>query len=238
MTTTTSFSLASLLLLAVLTAPASAQSTTGPAGHWEGTIQVPGQELAIQVDLASKAADTWEGAITIPTQNLKAFPLSAITVKDGAVGFAMKGVPGDPKFLGKLSADSHSISGDFSQGGGSFPFTLAWKGEATITPAAKSTPITKDLEGTWEGALDAGGTVLRLVVTLTNHDDGATGIIVSLDQGGGEIPIATVAQAGSHLTLTVSTIGASYEGDLKDGQLVGTWTQGAGKFPLTFKRKS
>ena len=28
------------------------------------------------------------------------------------------------------------------------------------------------------------------------------------------------------MTLLVSVIGASYEGDLKDGALAGTWTQG------------
>jgi hypothetical protein len=36
--------------------------------------------------------------------------------------------------------------------------------------------------------------------------------------------------------LTVSSIGATYEGDLKAGQIEGTWAQGPKSYPLVFKR--
>jgi hypothetical protein len=80
--------------------------------------------------------------------------------------------------------------------------------------------------------------VLRLVLKLSNQPGGATGTLVSLDQGGGEIPIASIAQTGSHLKLIVSTIDGLYEGDLKDGQISGTWTQRGNSLPLVFKRAS
>ena len=234
----TAFPLVAFFLMAVLPGAAPAESTTGPAGHWEGTIEVPGQPLAIQVDSVSRTAGTWEGFITIPAQGVKHFPLAAVTARDGAVGFVMKGVPGDPTFRGTLSKDGRTVSGDYSQGGVTLPFTLAWKGDAVLEPAAKSTPITADVAGTWEGTLDVNGTSLRLVTTLTNHEDGATGTLVSVDQGGVEIPIATIVQAAGHVTLTVSAVGAQDQGDLKNGQLVGTWKQGPGSHPLVFKRKS
>ena len=85
------------------------KSPSGPVGHWEGPIQVPGQELAISVDLALNAEARWEGTIAIPTQNVKALPLSDITVKGSAVGFAMKGVPGDPQFAGTVSKDGRQV---------------------------------------------------------------------------------------------------------------------------------
>ena len=66
---------------------AAAQSATQPAGHWEGSIEVPGQALAIVVDLAPRD-EKWVGTISIPAQNLKGFPLSDITVIGSAVGFA------------------------------------------------------------------------------------------------------------------------------------------------------
>lgn len=235
---TSSVPLVAFVLLAVLPGPAPAQSATGPAGHWEGTIGVPGQALAIQVDLVSRTAGTWEGAITIPAQGVKSFPLAQVTAKDGVVGFVMKGVPGDPTFRGTLSKDGRSIAGDYKQGDVALPFTLAWKGDAVMAPAARSTPITADVAGTWEGALDVNGTTLRLVATLTNHDDGATGTVVSVDQGGVEIPIATIVQAAAHVTLTLTAINAVFEGDLKSGQLLGTWKQGPGSLPLVFKRKT
>ena len=69
--------------------------------------------------------DKWEGAIGIPTQGLKAFPLAEIVVKDSGVSFAMKGVPGEPRFRGTLSPDAKSLSGEFLQGDASLPFALA-----------------------------------------------------------------------------------------------------------------
>ena len=141
-------------ILALAThAAAFAQSATSPARHWEGAIDVPGQALAIEVDLASKDG-AWMGTITIPAQNLKGFPLSDITVAGTSLGFAMKGVPGGPTFAGTLSADGKAIAGDFTQGGGTIRFNLAWKGDAKFEEPPKSTEITKDLAGTWEGSLD------------------------------------------------------------------------------------
>ena len=197
--------LVALLLTTAGRGIAAAQSTTGPAGHWEGSIEVPGQALAIVVDLAPKEGQPWVGTISIPAQNLKAFPLSDITVEASAVGFAMKGVPGDPRFKGTLSADGKSIAGEFSQGGGSLPFTLAWKGEAKIEEPPKSTEITKDLEGSWEGPLDVNGIVLHLVLKLANQPGGATGVLVSVDQGGVEIPVTSITQTGSQLKFTITT---------------------------------
>ena len=213
-----------------------AQPTTGLTGHWEGAIQVPGQELKIQIDLTG-SGEKWEGTITIPAQNLKGFPLADINVQAETVRFSMKGVPGDPQFKGVVSKDAQTLSGDFSQGGGTVPFTLIRTGDAKIEPLPKSTPITKDLEGSWAGALDVDGNVLRLTLKLSNQADGpAAGTLVSVDQGGGEIPITAVIQKGTHLTLNVRAISGTYEGDFKDGQLTGTWTQGPRTLPLVFKR--
>ena len=98
-------------------------------------------------------------------------------------------------------------------------------------------PLAKELEGSWEGALDAGGQSLRLVVKLSNGTDGlATGTMVSVDQGSGDIPLAAVIQSGARLRFIVPSVRGGYEGELKDGQLVGTWSQGAASLPLTLKR--
>jgi hypothetical protein len=224
-----------LVILTVSSAVAFAQPAAAPAGHWEGAIQIPGQELKIEVDLA-KAGDKWEGTISIPAQGLKGFSLSSLTVQGDSVSFTMKG-PGDPTFTGTLSKDAKTLSGTFAQGGGSIPFALTRTGEAKIEPLPKSTPITKDLEGSWEGAVDVDGTTLRLVLKLANGTDGAaTGTLVSVDQGGVEVPIAAVIQTGAQLKLLLPTIAGTYEGALKDGQLTGTWTQGPRSWPLVLKR--
>ena len=57
---------------------ALAQSSASASGHWEGNIDVPGQPLAISVELSTTAGGAWNGAITIPAQHVSAFPLSDI----------------------------------------------------------------------------------------------------------------------------------------------------------------
>src|SRR6266536_3404561 len=111
-----------ILVLTLFLPGISAQSAADVSGHWEGAIQNPDKEIAIQVDLAKNEKGEWTGTIDIPPQNLKSFPLSNIAVKGNAVTFVMKGPPGDPAFDGTLSADGKSMSGNFTQGGGSVPF--------------------------------------------------------------------------------------------------------------------
>jgi hypothetical protein len=217
---------------------AAPQSAARAAGHWEGTIDTPGQKLDIMVDLAGHPDGTWAGTITIPAQNVKGFALSPMTVNGDAVTFGMNGVPGDPLFKGTVSGDPRTISGEFSQGGLTMPFTLAWKGEPKIEATPKSTAITKDLEGSWEGALNVQGNTLRLVLELVNQGGTGSGTLASLDQGGAKIPIAQVAQADRNLKLLVSAIGASFDGTIGNGQIEGTWAQNGLTFPLVFKRAS
>lgn len=225
-----------LVVLIAASGVAFAQPAPTPSGHWEGAIQLPGQELKIEIDL-SGSGEKWQGSITVPVQGLKGFPLSAISVQGDSVSFAMKGVPGDPLFKGTVSKDAKTLSGTFSQGGGSVPFALTRTGEPKIEPLPKSTPITKDLEGSWEGALDVDGKILRLVLKLSNQPDGvAAGTLISVDQGGAEIPIAAVVQTGTQLKFLVPAVVGNYEGDLKDAQLTGKWTQGPRTWTLVFKR--
>jgi hypothetical protein len=214
--------------------PASAQEQPKMAGHWKGTIQPPG--LDVEIDLATKGGSAWYGTITIPAQGAKGVPLANLSVKTDALTFTIKGAPGDPGYTGTLAADGKTINGTFSQGGGSVPLVLTRTGDATFAVAAPSTPITKDVEGKWEGALDVQGKVLHLVLTLGSDAGRGTGTLVSVDQNNLEIPIATVTQKGTHLNLIVSMISGTWDGELKNGELTGTWAQGPLLLPLVFKR--
>jgi len=79
------------------------------AGHWTGTVQVPGQELELDVDLRS-GTDGWSGDITIPAQSIRDLPLERIEVEGDSVRFAIPGIPGEPTFEGKLAATSSRAS--------------------------------------------------------------------------------------------------------------------------------
>jgi hypothetical protein len=232
-----------LLMLSLAAAPAaSAQTPTASAqaptasGHWTGVLDTPSQPMDVEVDLQPGTPPAWVGTISIPSQKLKAFPLSSIEVQGSTVSFVMANVPGAPTFKGTLAPDGATISGDFSQGGGSIPFKMTRKGDAVIVPPAKSTAITKEFEGSWSGSLSVGERTLRLMLKLASGPDAATGSLVSVDQGNVELPITTITQEGSHLTLDLPAIAGNFSGDLKDGKLVGTWSQGPGSAPLEFTR--
>jgi len=120
------------MVLALLAVGAAAAE--GPAGHWEGAVELPGTKLDVSVDL-SQTGDGWAGTISIPMQNATNIPLENVTVEGDRVSFTISGVPGTPTFEGTV--EGASISGDFTQGGQSFPFSLS-SGEDPVTAATKA----------------------------------------------------------------------------------------------------
>jgi len=99
------------------------------------------------------------------------------------------------------------------------------------------TPV-KDFEGSWNGTLDAGGTKLRLIVTVTKSDAGVySGKLESVDQGA-TIPIDTITVNGDAVRLEIKDPAIVYEGTLNKErtELTGTFNQGGQQFPLTLKR--
>jgi CubicO group peptidase (beta-lactamase class C family) len=114
------------ILVAVLAAavPLRGQEhARGFAGHWAGSIAVPGPGLAFDIDLTDSSGN-WSGDISIPAQNLKDLRLAGIAVGGDSIRFAIPGIPGDPTFRGVLAADGQSVSGRFTQGSQTFPFSM------------------------------------------------------------------------------------------------------------------
>ena len=109
----------------------------GLAGHWEGAIELPGQKLGINLDFI-REGDAWKGDISIPLQNAKDLPLINLSLEGTSATFEIQGVPGNPTFKGTLQGSR--ISGDFTQGGATFPFSV--ERAASGADAAR-----KELEG-------------------------------------------------------------------------------------------
>ncbi len=108
------------LCLALVGSPILAEEPT-LAGHWNGTVELPGQELEFEVDL-TESASGWTGFISIPAQGAKNLPLDAIEVGGRQVSFVIGGIPGEPTFSGELG--DGELSGDFTQAGQTFPFRM------------------------------------------------------------------------------------------------------------------
>ena len=96
----------------------------------------------------------------------------------------------------------------------------------------------KDFEGSWQGTLDAGGTKLRLALTITKSDAGVySGKLDSLDQGA-TIPIDTITVNGDAVRWEIKSPAIVFEGTMNKErtELTGTFTQGDQQIPLTLKR--
>jgi hypothetical protein len=210
------------------------------AGHWEGAITLPTAALGIRVDL-SRSGESWQGTIDIPVQNLRGFKLDPVKVDGPAIAFAMPGIPGDPRFAGRLAEDGDSITGDFGQGGGKFPFRLARKVSPAATAEAPVVGIPgQGLEGHWQGSLKPTPVIeLRLALEITSASaEKPAGVLISLDQGGARIPITALTEHDGIVHLEAKSIGGVYDGKLNgDGsEIAGEWKQGGDPIPLVFKR--
>jgi hypothetical protein len=224
------------LLLSVVMMAGSAWAQEGAKGHWSGSIEVPGNTMGVEVDL-DKTAKGWVGSIGIPSQGTSGMPLDAIAFQDGKWTFRIKGIPGDPTFTGAISEDGKTMAGDFKQGPGVLPFKLTRTGEPKVEAAKTSPPVAKEFTGTWEGTLEAGQS-LRLKLIIANGPDGATAKMISLDQGGVEIPASAITQKDAKLSVEVKMVNGGYEAEInKEGAtLTGTWTQGGNGLPLVLKK--
>lgn len=103
-------------------------------GHWQGAIELPTGELAIDVDLQSDDAGAITGDISIPAQAAKDVPLIDIEATGRSLRFQISGVPGDPTFDGTLSADGTGLTGTFAQGPSELRFHLS-RGESSAQGA-------------------------------------------------------------------------------------------------------
>lgn len=112
-----------LMTLGVATIPLWGQEAPDAAGHWEGSILVPGAPIGIDVDIMVDEEGIWTADISIPTQMVEDLGLVEVKVEGKTVSFKMA-TPGDPSFQGTLSEDGKTMAGPFTQGGAEFQFEL------------------------------------------------------------------------------------------------------------------
>ena len=80
--------LASIVLLCPTLACEAADTA---AGRWEGSIQIPGSEFPLIVDLDQVAGKDWAGSIIIPGLDVKGAPLTDLSIGDSGISFSIKG---------------------------------------------------------------------------------------------------------------------------------------------------
>src|SRR5882672_3667886 len=94
----------------------SAQSAADPSGHWKGSVEIPGQTLPVEIDLAKDANGHFAGTLT--GTGVRNLPLIQVVVTGRSV--TLQANAKEP-FNGELSADGKTLSGTVVLSGYSLP---------------------------------------------------------------------------------------------------------------------
>ena len=92
------------------------------------------------------------------------------------------------------------------------------------------------MDGVWTGKLNVGPQTLTLVLHVAHETSGnVVCALDSPDQGAMNIPVKSDYCSADSISVSLEQLGLSYQGRLKGGEIVGTFTQGMA-FSLTLKR--
>ena len=83
-----------------------AQTAVDPSGHWEGLVQVPGMDIAFQIDFA-KSGSGITGAVSVPAQQLTGLPLQKVVVDGRSIEFQART---DQSFDGTMSSATRNVT--------------------------------------------------------------------------------------------------------------------------------
>jgi hypothetical protein len=223
----------------ILIAAGFSQSGPGPAGHWEGTVQLPDRELQIAIDLAKDDKGAWTGTFGQITQNVRDIPLGDITVDGSTVKFRIAAPGGNaPTF--ECGVQSPSVMNcTLSTPGGSVTAPMKRTGDAKVNLPKTSSAVTGELEGNWEGSLETPNGNYRLILHFKNQPDKTVkATLDSPDQGAMDLPVTDVVQAGADVEFKLRLVNGGYKGTMNKEatQLSGEWSQSGNSLPLVLKK--
>jgi hypothetical protein len=214
---------------------------TAPAGHWEGKLQVPDQEIVLTIDLDKNAKGEWIGAFGVPAQHISGLKIGNISIDGNNVKFNVPDAPGTPEFSGSLKPDG-KLSLTLAANGSYLPIDMTRIGDAKVEiQVIKPDPaIDAKFEGDWEGTLTIpNGPTLRLVIHLHNQPDKTVrATLDSPDQGANGMALSEVVTKDAGIEVKLKMVGGGFKGTLSaDGtELAGDWSQGGGSLPLKLKK--
>jgi hypothetical protein len=225
------YSLSLTLFLAAISAHAQTVE-----GDWQGTLKAGAAELRLVLHVLKDEKGGLKATLDSVDQNLHGLLVTSINFADSTLKFEMQKI--ESSYEGKVNADCSSISGTWTQRGSSF--RLDFTRVIASAPATKKLRKPSDIDGEWEGILDAGARSLRVVLHILTYEDGITAKLDSPDQNAMGLPVTTIARDGAKLKFELKQIAGSFEGTINPEltTISGTWTQGGGSLPLTLKRGS
>lgn len=97
----------------------------GFVGQWDGSLQTMGGKLRLVFHLANKEGSA-SGSIDSLDQGAMGIPMGEISATNGTIRISVRIITGS--YTGKLSEDGKTLTGEWSQGGATFPLVLTKAG--------------------------------------------------------------------------------------------------------------
>jgi hypothetical protein len=214
-------------------------------GYWEGTLKAGNTPLRVALKIAERTNGVFRAAFLSLDQGGLDIEATTVTCHAPTVKAEFGGIGG--AFEGKVDSSDRVITGNWTQGSATVPLTLE-RANAQAA-AAKEADIEmqkdyshtgpNDLPGHWQGTLEVkqASVKLRLGLNIAKLPDGKFSCsMVSIDQGGAEIPASDIQFAPPNLRVEWSSVGASYNGKLENNKLSGAFRQAGTAMPLVFER--
>ena len=217
----------------------------GPDGHWEGSFTVNNREVGVSLDLAKNEKSEWIASMGLPSGNATGLVVMNVavngkSVKFVAVEFQMATfdltLGPDGRMKGTMSAPQGPMSTQ-----GSVPVELKRTGEAKVELIPRSPAVSKELEGDWEGSLQAPNGVLHpLVFHFKNLPDKTVAATMDNPElNFMAMPLNNVRQTGQKVEIGLKIAGSFFQGSLnKEGtELALQLIHDASSMPLTLRKK-
>jgi RNA polymerase sigma factor (sigma-70 family) len=205
--------------------------------------------LPINLKIAGEPDGTYRAEFDNPMQGADGQPAS-VTVGQGKIQLALDSNNGMLSLV--MDGSGQEMSGSWIQGGESTPAIfkranyqaeLARRAEEDYSSTSRS-----DLQGHWKGSW---GTMIKTTNTKINLSIPMELDVAKMPDGTYSVAIANLEQLGNENPIPASSFqysppdlhaewkwaGGTYEGRLENGKIVGTWSEGGGKFALVFERQ-
>ena len=232
-----------LVATILLAGAALCQAAESAAGRWEGSAQIPGQDLRLIIDLSDDGGKGWAGSIIVPGFGIKGAELVDQHARGGDFAFVIKGALGNERagqaqLKAHVTSDGH-LAGDFVQGGNTAPFVLSKTGPSQVDLQARSTAVAKEVEGEWKGDYEMMSYTRHATLKFSNRGaEGAALDFVIVGKKVNNVPVSLVTQDGDFVTVKSEEFGITFEGRFSKeaGEIKGTLSQGPMEAPLVLKR--
>jgi hypothetical protein len=182
--------------------------------------------------VAKNADGALKATVDSPDQNAAGIAIDSITLEGNKLKFAS--APLKASYEGTVKG-ADSINGNWTQGQ---KFPLDFKKTASPVKTVHKPAPPSDIDGKWEGALDAGPSKLRMIFHLINTEDGLMAVMDSPDQKVTGMPATSVSRKGSSIKIEMKQISGYFQGKLDKNleTMSGDWNQGPSGIPLQLKR--